>query len=344
MKITDVRACQPATPGSPPDWRTSLGQILVAVETDCGLTGYGVGGGGAAGIHVVRTVLRELLLGRDPAPVESLWDEMYRATLPFGRKGLAIMALSGVDLALWDLRGQAASEPIARLLGGDVGQSIPTYATVWGSVEDALAAGHRAIKLHLGKYDPEADTDAMLAQVAQTRELIGPDCDLMVDAFMSWDVETSLRIAGQLVEYDIAWLEEPLLPDDLRGYAELSGNSPIPIAGGEHEFTAAAFARLIDGRLHDILQPDVCWCGGLTELVKIYRMAGEAGLRVCPHRGSEIWSLHAIAALDPQPLAESGRPWMTWVAGQPPILEGRIQLTDAPGLGVRIDETRLEIL
>src|SRR4051812_13600698 len=100
MKITNVRAVQPVSPGSPPDWRTSLGQFLVAIDTDNGLTGHGVGGGGLAGVHVVRTVLRELLLGRDPAPVEELWQAMYEATLPFGRKGLAVMALSGVDLAL----------------------------------------------------------------------------------------------------------------------------------------------------------------------------------------------------------------------------------------------------
>src|SRR4051794_4391359 len=118
MKITNVRACQPVGSGSPPDWRTSLGQILVAIDTDAGLTGYGVGGGGLAGIHVVRTVLRDLLLDQRPEPIEQHWQAMYEATLPFGRKGLAIMALSGVDLALWDLRGKCERLPVARLLGG----------------------------------------------------------------------------------------------------------------------------------------------------------------------------------------------------------------------------------
>ena len=113
MRITEVRAVQPLTPESPPDWRTSLGQILVAVDTDKGLTGYGVGGGGLAGIHVVRTVLRDELLGRQAEQIDELWNCMYKATLPFGQKGLAIMALSGVDLALWDLRGKAEQKPIA---------------------------------------------------------------------------------------------------------------------------------------------------------------------------------------------------------------------------------------
>jgi len=338
MKITEVRACQPATPGSPPDWRTSLGQILVAVETDAGLTGYGVGGGGAAGIHVVRTVLRDLLLGRDPSAVERIWEEMYRATLPFGRKGIALMALSGVDLALWDLRGKAANEPVARLLGGEVGQPIPTYATVWGSIEPAITAGHRAVKLHLEKYDPRTNLNALVDYVADARRQIGDEGMLMVDAFMKWDVDSTLDVAARLVEHDVAWLEEPLLPDDLPGYADLADRCPIPIAGGEHEFTAAAFEEIIKQRLHAVLQPDVCWCGGLTELIKIYRMAAVAGLRVCPHRGAEIWSLHAIAALDSQPLAESGRSWMSWVGGQPPIIDGWVQLSEAPGLGVIVDE------
>ncbi len=117
----------------------------------------------------------------------------------------------------------------------------------------------------------------------------------------------------------------------------------MPIAGGEHEFTAAGFGELITRRVHQILQPDVCWCGGMTEMVKIYRLAHEAGLRVCPHRGAEIWGLHAVAALDPEPLAESGRPWMTWVGGQPPVVDGFVQLTDAPGFGVVIDEGSLRI-
>src|SRR5438876_11989044 len=120
MQITDVVASQPACP-SPPDWRTSMGQILVTIPTDDGPVGFGVGGGGLAGVHVVRTVLRDLLLGRNPDDVGALWRSMYAATLPFGRKGIAIMALSGIDLALWDLAGRAARQPVTQLLGGRTG-------------------------------------------------------------------------------------------------------------------------------------------------------------------------------------------------------------------------------
>lgn len=338
MKITEVRAVQPIAENSPPDWRTTLGQILIAVDTDAGLTGYGVGGGGAAGIHVVQTVLRDLLLGQDPANVEDLWQQMYSGTLAFGRKGLAIMAISGVDLALWDLRGKAANQPLAELLGGRVGEPIPTYVTVWDEVTPELATAHHAFKLHVENAHDVPDL------VKQARETVGPKREIMIDAWMRWDIETTLNVARELEGLDVGWIEEPLPADDFDGYAKLSSQCAIPIAGGEHEFTAAGFREIIDRRLHQVLQPDVCWVGGMTELLKIYEMAKQANLRVCPHRGCEIWSLHAIAAVDPQPLAESGRPWMTWVAGQPKIQAGLIRIPDAPGFGVRIDETRLELI
>lgn len=341
MKITNVRAVQPLSPGSPPDWRTSLGQILVAVDTDCGLTGHGVGGGGLAGVHVVRTVLRDLLIGRDAEQVESHWQAMYRATLPFGRKGLAIMALSGVDLALWDLRGKAAGRPVAALLGGTAGRRIPTYITVWHEVIAEEVAGHHGVKLHVEHGAAGDQVEGVVTAAERARAAIGPERPLMLDAWMRWDVETSLRVGRAVEPLNVSWIEEPLSPDDLDGYAILAQQSPIPIAGGEHEFTAFGFRELVERRLHRVLQPDVCWCGGLTQLVQIYKMADRHGLRVCPHRGAEIWALHAIAALDPEPLAESGRPWMTWVGGQPAIQDGGIELTEAPGFGVTIDESNL---
>lgn len=344
MKITDVRAIQPVGENSPADWRTSLGQILVAIDTDSGITGYGVGGGGLAGKHIVKTVLRDLLLGRNPAEISQLWDEMYQATLAFGRKGIAIMAISGVDLALWDLRGKQEQQPIVSLLGGNPGVNIPTYHTVWAPQDLQTASEHAGYKLHLGKVAAPDQRELMISSVAQARSLIGPDPLLMVDAWMKWDVESTIAISEQIAPLRIEWIEEPLSPDDLAGYALLKENAAVPIAGGEHEFTSAAFRYLIKEKLHSVLQPDVCWCGGLTELIKIYTMANEAGLRVCPHRGCEIWALHAIAALDPDPLAETGRPWMTWVTGQPEVKEGTIELSDRPGFGLLFDEQSLSLV
>jgi L-rhamnonate dehydratase len=342
MRITDVRACQPSCP-SPPDWRTSLGQILVAVDTDAGLTGYGVGGGGLSAIHIVRTVLRDLLMGRDPEPIETLWKEMYRATLPFGRKGVAIMALSGVDLALWDLRGKAQRRSVAEVLGGVRHREIPTYGTAWDVIPDDMVGRYAGYKLHLGNTDAAQLVEA----TARARARIGENRMLMVDAWMQWDVAQTLRFANAVEALNIYWIEEPLPPDDLYGYEELVRSCAIEIASGEHEFTAAAFRELMHWQSdhHHIVQPDVCWCGGMTQLVEIYRAAAEyPGVRVCPHRGGEIWALPALAALDPQPLAESARPWMTWVGGQPPIRDGSIEVPDGPGFGVTIDEAKLDVL
>jgi len=357
MKITNVRAVQPIASNSPPDWRTSLGQILVAVDTDAGLTGYGVGGGGKAGVHVVETVLRDAVLGRDPEPVERLWDAMYAATLAFGRKGLAIMALSGVDLALWDLRGKAANQPVAELLGGKTGEAIPVYITVWDDVSPEQADEFTAFKLHVGKNESAAAAKDVHDRVERIRRLIGPKKMLMIDAWMQWDLETTLAVAERCHQFGLAWIEEPLPADDYDGYARLHELTPVPIAGGEHEFTARGFREIIDRRLHTVLQPDVCWCGGMTELVKIYEMARNAHVRVCPHRGAEPWGLHAVAALDvaaathpsgaaarnPAPLAESGRAWMSWVGGQPAIENGVVRLSDAAGFGVEIDEAGLPL-
>ena len=340
MKITAVRACQPEC-ASPPDWRTSMGQILVAIDTDAGLTGYGVAGGGLAAIHIIRAVLRDCLEGKDIEPVETHWQSMYKATLPFGRKGVAIMALSGVDLALWDLRGKVANQSIANLLGASIPKRVPTYTTVWDEIPAELLGHHSAFKVHLGECAHESGARRLVDVVARARDRVGPGVALMVDAWMKWDVPFTMRFAEAVAPFKVDWIEEPLSPDDLAGYAELVQKSPIPIAGGEHEFTALAFADLIERRLHHVVQPYVCWCGGMTELVKIYKMATAHGVRVCPHRGGELWSLPALAALDPQPLAESGRPWMTWVGGQPAIVNGMIKAPSGPGFGVVIDEGSL---
>jgi len=338
LKITSIRATQPDANTGPKDWRTWLGQILVIIDTDDGLTGYGVGGGGQAGIHVIETVIRHALVGQDATDVEAIWEHMYSLTLPYGQKGLAIMAISGVDLALWDLRAKRENKPLAHVLGDDVKSSVPTYKTGW-SPEEVIADGTQgfaALKLHVG-VRPGMDVGDVVAQIRKVRDTLGPDVKLMGDAFMKLDVEKTLRIADELKDVNLGWIEEPLPADDLEGYARLRDECPIPISGGEHEYTAKAFEVLMRDRLHVIVQPDVNWCGGLTELVKIYEMGKKYDIKVCPHRGCEIWSLHAICAIDPGPLAESGRPWMTWVKDQPEIVDGKIGIGDGVGFGVSFD-------
>ena len=335
MKVTDVCALIPRGTDEPRDWRTAMAQIAVVVETDAGLSGLGVGGGGKAGVHVVETVLREAVVGRDPSDIEGLWERMYRATLPFGRKGLAVMALSGVDLALWDLAGKAAGKPVYDLLGGLRHPVVPAYASLGWEVSPEAVRGFRHVKLHMPRPSPGIEANVEI--VRRAREALGPDVALYTDAFLAWDVEETLRLADAFLPYRVGWIEEPLSPDDLDGYAELVRRSPIPIAGGEHEYGVHGFREILDRRAHAILQPDACWCGGLTQLRKIFSLADARGVRVVPHRGAEVWGLHAIAALARAPLAESGRPWVTWLRGAPRIEDGTIRPGDAPGFGVELD-------
>ncbi len=340
MKITGLKAWQPPTPGSPPDWRTQLGQIIVEVQTESGLTGIGVGGGGAASIHVIHTVMRDLLLGKDAAQVEELYRAMHQHTLFFGRKGLVVMATSGIDLALWDLRGKAAGLPVAKLLNPQVNLSaeIPTYGTVFSEkeIDAALTIGHDSLKVHTESYGHQPDVKKLVAFIQGVRERIGPAKSLMLDAFCMWDIDTTVRMAEALAPFNLQFLEEPIAPDDLDGYAELVKRVKIPIAGGEHEYTTGGFKELIDRKLHSVLQPDINWCGGLTTVVEVYRLAKAAGLKVILHRGCEPYALHALAALDPQPLAESPRTWFNALHGAPRIERGIIKLTDAPGFGVSL--------
>ena len=342
MRIESVRAVQPGMEYSPKDWRTWMGQILVIVETADGLTGYGVGGGGMAGIHVIDTALRHVLIGADADDVEDLWEKMYRGTMAFGRKGIAVMAISGVDLALWDLRAKRAEKPLVELLGSKASESVHGYKTVFSAQEsiEAVDQGFSAVKLHAGIRPGEEMSD-IVGGIARLRDSVGPDIQIMGDACMKMDVDTTLRLAELLVPYDLLWLEEPLPPDDLEGYARLRDECPIPIAGGEHEYTAKAFEPIITEKLHTYVQPDVCWCGGMTELLKIYALVENTDVVVCPHRGAEAWSLHAVVAHGAKPFAESGREWMSWVKGTPEIRNGEVALSDRPGFGVWFDERDL---
>ena len=201
-------------------------------------------------------------------------------------------------------------------------------------LEGAAASGFTAAQLPPSQLSPE---DAV-GRTARGRDALGPDVQLMVDAGAHWDLDGSLRAAEGLARHDVRWLEEPLPPDDLEGYATLASRSPVPIAGGEHEYTVHGFRELAAHGAHHVWQPDVCWTGGLTQLRAIYALAAERSVRVVPHRGAEVWALHAIAALDANPLAESGRPWLTWLHHQPEPQAGWVAVPDTPGFGVTVDE------
>ncbi len=349
MKITDVKAVFPNYRHVVPSWRTHFWQIVVRVETDAGVAGLGYGGGGTASVEVVNRHFRELLLGRQVSDVEDIariWDCLYAESLPYGRKGLAIMALSGVDLALYDLLGKAEDVPVYQLLGGPRKERALAYATGPDS-EFYRQQGFRAHKFPHRWTGQESDYDTAVAAAARARELFGPDARLMIDTYMSWDRDVTLEMHRRLAEFNLYWYEDVLTPDDLPGQAELRPEvAPTLIAGGEHESTHYGFADIARAGALGLWQPDITWCGGITAGRRIIELAREAGVLVSPHRGGEVWGLHLIFASDWADLAEFHsdhirEPRDVLWRNEPEPEDGYIVPPDIPGFGVTLNEKLL---
>jgi L-rhamnonate dehydratase len=338
--VSKIRAWQPSTPGSPDDWRTSLGQIIVEVEFESGFVGIGVGGGGAASLHVINSLMRTELTNKTFVTPLELHHHMCQYTSFYGRSGIVPMAISGIDLAIWDAYAKSNNSTVLSILNPncDPITNCPMYQTVFDETDALLATeqGMAAVKLHLERYGSDPDIDEIAELVQRTRAAVGPDCELMLDAFGKWSVATTRKVADRIYKYDIAWIEEPLLPQEIASYAQLCRHSPIPIAGGEHEYLIDGFRRLIDAHAHDVYQPDINWCGGLSTLIAIYEMANRNEVRVCPHRGSEAFALPAIIALDPRPLAESGRDWFKAITPPTRVEQGRASCNVGLGFGIQL--------
>ncbi len=349
MKIRSVSAVYPRYRAVVKSWRTNLWQIVVRVETDSGVTGFGYGGGGRAAVEVVDGHFAELLEGRvldSAADISGLWDELYEASIPYGRKGVAIMALSGVDLALWDALGKAERKPVAELIGGVSKQQVRAYAT-GADTEWYAELGFTAHKMpHRWTGSPD-DYDSAFAAARNAREKFGPDAEIMFDVYMSWDSEVTLEMSRRLSEFRMHWLEDLLTPDDLEANAALRPQvKPTLVAGGEHEFTHIGFADVARTGAYDVWQPDITWCGGITAGLRITEMGVEAGARVVPHRGGEVWGLHLIAASACEELGEvlpgtrDGVRDELWL-GEPQANDGYLTINDEPGFGVRLNESML---
>ena len=318
------------------------GSILVEIKTTGGLTGYGLGGGGSAAVHVIETHLKDLLLKADPANIELLWDQMYNSSLFYGRKGLAIQAISGIDLALWDLAGKTANQPVYKLLGGRTKDRVPVYLTS-KKVELGLDKGIRAYKLPIDS-SPQDGREGMrkaVAEIEAARKAIGPDADLMIDVLCRWNVPYTMEMADRLAPSKLMFIEEPLNPDDLAGYHQLCQKiETTKIAHGEHEYTRYGFENLITRKAAHILQPDITWSGGLTELRRIAALAQAAQLPLIPHRGGSLFGLHFILATPNCNLAESfgiGEPGNEMMqAMSPRFADGHIYPSDKPGFGLTL--------
>jgi L-rhamnonate dehydratase len=223
------------------------GAILVQIRTDQGITGYGMGGGGGAAVYIIENHLSDLLMGTNPMNIELLWDQMFASTSFYGRRGVAIMAISGIDLALWDIAGKQAGLPVYRLLGGPTKEKVPAYYT-GNDVEQGLKLGFGGVKIssfndaRTGKEGLRRDAERILA----ARKTLGPEPLLMVDALCAWDVPYTLELAERVAEARVHFIEEPLPPDDIDGYSRLCREvRGARIASGEHEATRFGFQELI---------------------------------------------------------------------------------------------------
>jgi L-rhamnonate dehydratase len=277
-----------------------------------------------------------------------------------GRKGVTMMAISAVDCAIWDLKGRYFKAPVYRLLGGPTRTEIPAYASALGySIEPERAAerarefvrqGYRGTKWFF-RHGPQDGPEGMVRNaqlVSAIRGAIGDEVDLMLDCWMSWDVPYTIAMATRLEDYEPRWLEEPVLPDKIESYATIRRSVSIPISGGEHEYTRWGLKQYMDAEAVDILQPDIYWAGGITEMLKICALASTYDLPVIPHGHSTPASAHLIASqpLSTCPLLEYLVKWNEihqFFLRQPikPI-GGVVQLPDAPGLGMDLDQDRIE--
>lgn len=326
-----------------------LGTLVVEIETDTGVTGFAVTTGGEIGAWIVETHLARFLEGRVVTDIERIWDQMYHATLHYGRRGIVLNAISGVDLALWDLLGQVRQEPVYQLLGGPVRDELIFYAT--GARPDlAKAMGFIGGKLPLrhAPAEGEAGLKANLAALEEMRGRVGDDFWLMLDCWMSLDLNYAIRLAARAYEYGLKWIEEALPPDDYWGYAALRKAAPagMMVATGEHEATRWGFRMLLEMGCCDLIQPDVGWCGGLTELIKISALADAHNTPVVPH-GSSVYSYHFAVTRHNSPFAEflMMAPeadeivpmFSPQLLDEPVPVNGRMTVPDRSGFGVRLN-------
>lgn len=328
-----------------------LGTLVVEIEASDGTVGFAVTTGGEIGAFIVEKHLARFLEGRVVTEIEKIWDQMYFATQYYGRKGVVINTISGVDLALWDLLAKIRKEPVHALLGGPVRDELQFYAT--GARPDlAQGLGFIGGKMPL-QHGPAEGREGLhknIAKLADMRARVGPDFWLMFDCWMSLDLNYATQLAQAAGEHGLKWIEEALSPDDYWGYADLRRNVPrgMMVTTGEHEATRWGFRLLLEMGCCDIIQPDVGWCGGMTELIKISALADAHHTLVVPH-GSSVYSYHFVITRHNSPFAEflMMAPQADHVVpmfsplllDEPVPVNGRMKASvlDAPGFGVRLN-------
>ena len=372
MKITDVEAIvlrqaevnEGIADGSQDD-------LVVRIHTDEGITGIGEVDSSpelvqalvqAPSSHAVAVSLRDVLIGEDPLDVERLWQKMYRGLIYFGRRGIAIHAISGLDIALWDIKGKALGKPVCELLGTPRRDRVRAYASMLmpdttAEVTEAVLAlkaqNFTAVKLGWGPLGKDPKHDVALAAAA--KEAGGDGVEIMIDAGLGYvaDAKTAIEVAREYEQIGIYWLEEPFEPDEYEAYAELADAVDIRVTAGEQDATWWGFRELIDRAHVDLVQPDVTRCGGITETLRIAELARSQGKETVPHAWKsgiiKAASLHCNAVM-PDGI------WQEYCVADTPIAktltvqrlpieaDGCVAVPTAPGLGVDLDEDVLESL
>jgi D-galactarolactone cycloisomerase len=347
-------------------WYDTRTAMVVEIETDDGLIGWGECYGPARMTAAVVNSVAPWLIGEDPLRTDFLWQMIYARLRDHGQKGVVIEGLSGIDIALWDIKGKHFGVPVHQLLGGTLRNKVQAYATglyrrksgdpLRYLAEEAtgyVAEGFKAVKLKVG-FGVEEDASVTRA----VRSAIGSDVALMVDANHAYDAAGAIRLGRKIEEHDIGWFEEPVPPEDLTGYRAVKDALSIPIAGGECEFTRFGFRDLFVSHALDIVQPDTCAAGGLSECKKIAEMAEAFGIRYNPH----VWGTGIAIAASLQLLAVLPSHTPTSLTPVEPMLEfdrtehpirqavlmqpiehagGIVRVPDGPGLGIEVNREAL---
>ncbi len=335
--------------------------LTCEVETEDGMIGIG---NAALAPTVVKKAIDDwyaaLVIGEDPFDYAYIWEKMYRRTHAWGRRGIGMTAISAIDIAIWDLMGKLTGKPVFKLLGGRTKEKIPVYysklyagpvETMQAEAEAALKQGYQGFKSRFG-YGPKDGMSGMrenLKRIEALREVIGYDRDLMLEAYMGWNLDYTRRMLPKLEKYEPRWLEEPVIADDIRGYAELN-KGPIPISGGEHEFGLLGCAQLLQSGAVSVLQYDTNRVGGITAAQKINAVAEAHQVPVIPHAG-QMHNYHLTMANLNCPISEYfpvfdvevGNELFYYIFdGEPVAKDGYLQLDDdMPGLGISISDTHL---
>jgi len=334
-------------------------QYFVRIETD--EVPHGIAGPVPELVALfVAKRLRGILLGCDPIAHEKLWDQMHRIMV-HGRQGDAMLAISAIDCALWDLKGRWLGQPVYRLLGGPTRDTVPCYASMLGfNVRDMGRVRARAVDTQkIGytaqkwffRHGPASGHDGLLENVELVRTLrqtLGEGYDIMLDCWQAFDPLYAIELADRIAEYRPRWLEECVMPDRIDSYLRVKERTVIPLSGAEHEYTRWGFKRFIDAKALDVLQPDIYWAGGLSEVLKIAAYASVHDLMVIPHGHSTPAGLHFSLAQSPllTPYQEYLVKWNAinqhFLASPVVPVDGALGLPTAPGLGMDLDPAKIE--